>query len=113
MRVISIPTVHLSVPDQLYRELRSKAEELGIQITDLIKVYVMMGLKRELSIVGEGNSSSMDELNSRITYIEGRLSQISKLIESLISKVSNLESRIEELETPDIVSEVLTSRRKD
>ncbi len=113
MRVVSIPTVHLSVPDQLYRELRSRAEELGIQVTDLIKVYVMMGLKKEVGGIGEGNSSSNEELSSRIIYIEGRLSQLSKLIENLINKVSDLESRIEELETPDIVSEVITSRRKD
>ncbi|MEM2376273.1 MAG: hypothetical protein QXZ10_01510 [Sulfolobales archaeon] len=112
--MIYIPTVHLSVPDQLYRELRSKAEELGIQVTDLIKVYVMIGLKKDLGGgIGEGQNNLREEFNSRIIYIEGRLSQISKLIENLINKISDLESRIEELETPDIISEVVTSRRKD
>ncbi len=113
MRVGLIPTVHLSVPDQLYRELRSKAEELGIQVTDLIKVYVMMGLKKEIGSTGESRSNSGEELNTRIIYIEGKILQISKLIENLINKISDLESRIEELETPDIVSEVLASRRRD
>lgn len=108
-----IPTVHLSVPEQLYKELRSKAEELGIQVTDLIKVYIMMGLKKEMSSISESRSNSGEELSSRIIYIEGKVMQISKLIENLISKISDLESRIEELETPDIVSEVFTSRRKD
>lgn len=112
--MIYIPTVHLSVPDQLYRELRSKADELGIQVTDLIKVYVMMGLKKDLGgSIGEGQGNLRDELSSKVIYIEGRLSQISKLIENLINKITDLESRIEELETPDIISEVVTSRRKD
>ncbi len=113
MRVIYIPTVHLSVPENLYRELRSRAEELGIQITDLIKMYIVMGLRKEFNINSTDVNSSKDLLSSKIVYIEGRLTQISKLIENLIGKVSELEERIEELESPDIISEVVRSRRKD
>jgi len=111
--VIYIPTVHLSVPENLYRELRSRAEELGIQITDLIKMYIVMGLRKEFNINSTDVNSSKDLLSSKIVYIEGRLTQISKLIENLIGKVSELEERIEELESPDIISEVVRSRRKD
>jgi len=113
LRVIYIPTVHLSVPENLYRELRSRAEELGIQITDLIKMYIVMGLRKEFNINSTDVNSSKDLLSSKIVYIEGRLTQISKLIENLIGKVSELEERIEELESPDIISEVVRSRRKD
>jgi len=113
LRVIYIPTVHLSVPENLYRELRSRAEELGIQITDLIKMYIVMGLRKEFNINSTDINSSKDLLSSKVVYIEGRLAQISKLIENLIGKVSELEERIEELESPDIISEVVKSRRKD
>jgi hypothetical protein len=99
--VVYIPTVHLSVPENLYRELRSRAEELGIQITDLIKMYIVMGLRKEFNINATDLSNSRDILSSKIVYIEGRLAQISRLIENLIGKVSELEERIEELESPD------------
>jgi hypothetical protein len=112
LRVVYIPTVHLSVPENLYRELRSRAEELGIQITDLIKMYIVMGLRKEFNINAADLSNSRDILSSKIVYIEGRLAQISRLIENLIGKVSELEERIEELESPDIISEVVRSRRK-
>lgn len=114
MRVIYIPTVHLSIPEHLYKELRSRAEDLGIQITDLIKVYIMFGLKGELGLSGNIRSEEdrLSDIISRLTYIEGRLTQAMKLLESLIAKVTELEGRVEELESPDIVPEVVSTRRK-
>jgi len=115
LRVIYIPTVHLSVPESLYRELKSRAEELGIQITDLIKVYIMLGLKNELMISGNNarlSDGDLGDLSSRLVYIEGRLNQIMKVLENVIIKLTELESRVEELESPDIVPEVVSTRRK-
>lgn len=113
LRVVYIPTVHLSIPEHLYKELKGRAEELGIQVTDLIKVYIMFGLKGELALSSERyEGDSLDELDSRLMYVEGRLTQIMKLLESLISKVTELEERVEELESPDIMPEVVSTRRK-
>jgi len=112
LRVGEIPTVHLSLPDGLYKELKSRAEELGIQVTDLIKIYITVGLQKELATTQLRPEDRGSELTSRIFYIEGKLAQLTKLIESIISKISELEERVEELESPDVIPEVLTSRRK-
>lgn len=113
--MIYIPTVHLSVPENLYRELKGRAEELGIQITDLIKVYIMLGLKNELGINSSNIRSTnedLSDLSSRLVYIEGRLNQVMKVLENVIIKLTELEDRVEELESPDIVPEVISTRRK-
>jgi len=41
-----MPTVHLALPEGVYNELKNRAAELGIQVTDLIKLYIKIGLDR-------------------------------------------------------------------
>lgn len=40
-----MPTIHLSLPEQLYSELKKRSEEMGIQMTDLVKVMIRNALE--------------------------------------------------------------------
>jgi methionine synthase II (cobalamin-independent) len=103
-----LPTVHLSLPEQTYRELRERAQQLGIQVTDLIKIYIKMGLERGFTSRSEepgealaAVSRKVDRLERdvriRMTMIEGRYRQLEEALNFLIERVEMLEEAIAEL----------------
>ncbi len=105
-----VPTVHLSLPEHVYRELKKRAEGLGIQITDLIKMYINNGIRgMAFSLAPNDGFERMDE---RLIYIEGKVTQISELINFLVRKVRELEERIEILEGPEIVPDIVYEERR-
>ncbi len=87
-----MPTIHLSVPDRIYQELKEAAEVYGIQVTDLIKVFIRNNVR--LAKQGILSTSAFDE--EKIQEIEEK---IDKLIHSLETNKSESESQIRVLAT--------------
>lgn len=107
MRGNDIPTVHLSIPDKMYQELRTVASSMGIQITDLIKMFIKKGLHGDLTPVNVP-VGKLKDYEDEITYLKGKLFILETLLNELLAKNEELERRIRELESPDII---LRSRR--
>ncbi len=107
LRGNDIPTVHLSIPDKMYQELRTVASSMGIQITDLIKMFIKKGLHGDLTPVNVP-VGKLKDYEDEITYLKGKLFILETLLNELLAKNEELERRIRELESPDII---LRSRR--
>ncbi|MEM0179067.1 MAG: hypothetical protein QW326_03855, partial [Fervidicoccaceae archaeon] len=74
-----MPTVHLSLPDKLYEELRQVAENYGIQVTDLIKVLIKNGI----ALAKNGNLSSGAMDTGKINELAEKLSRVESTIEDI------------------------------
>jgi len=105
-----MPTVHLSLPDSVYRKLKERAGELGIQVTDLIKIYIKNGL--EGTFAQQAPASEVGELARRIENLNRELKTKTMLLEGryreLMEIVNYVMERIEQLE--DIVESLKRSR---
>jgi len=105
-----LPTVHLSLPNSLYAELKEKAAEYGIQVTDLIKMFVKHGL--EVGLVGmskpRADRGECEEIKRRLEELErqnkllrgqyyalrGKIREMEEFIEYLIRRIDTLEEQI-------------------
>ena len=121
-----MPTVHLSLPESLYRTLREKAMELGVQITDLIKFYIKKGLENEYldnesqsikTEVIEGIESVKREVEEKITNIEhrvlmleGKYYELKELIRAIMRSIEELQDSIEELKGSEVEPEIVHRR---
>ncbi|MCE4611678.1 MAG: hypothetical protein F7B17_06895 [Desulfurococcales archaeon] len=103
-----MPTVHLSLPEQTYRELKERASQLGIQVTDLIKIYIRMGLEKgfaarearddeALAAVSRKVDKLEREVRIKMTMVEGRYRQLEEALNFLIERVEMLEEAIAEV----------------
>jgi len=99
-----MPTVHLSLPDSVYRKLRERAGELGIQVTDLIKIYIKNGLdgvqvgKRESDSVGvlaRKVEALEKELKTKTILLEGRYREIMEILNYVMERIEQLEDILE------------------
>ncbi len=72
-----MPTVHISLPSKTYEELKQKAGDLGIQVTDLIKIYIRNGLERGFS--QKSCSSEIGVIEEKIRNLEASLKAIRKI----------------------------------
>ncbi len=108
LRGFDIPTVHLSLPERLHAELKEVAASMGIQITDLIKMFIKEGLHGDLRPVETPLNSRMKGYEEEITYLKGKIFVLESILQEVLSKSEELEKRIRELESPEIV---LRSRR--
>jgi len=101
-----MPTVHLSLPDKVYRELKKKAAELGIQVTDLIKIYINQGLEhgiigprngeRKSSLIEERELEKRAEEAYRVAtatklYVQGKIRELEAMISFLLERFDQLE----------------------
>ncbi|AWR98799.1 hypothetical protein [Metallosphaera hakonensis] len=84
-----MPTIHLSIPEWMYEELKRKAEDMGIQVTDLVKFYIKNGMegKNEESPRNENT----EKLEESVTYLEARVAQLDLLVMELVRKLKVLE----------------------
>ena len=101
-----MPTVHLSVPDKMYSELKKAAESIGIQVTDLIK----MVLNENLPLIKKGLITQASPINlERIDALEKTIVELQYKLEKeerksdytakmIISMIKKLEERISDLE---------------
>lgn len=85
----TLPTIHLSIPEWMYEELKRKAEDMGIQVTDLVKFYIKNGMegKNEESPRNENT----EKLEESVTYLEARVAQLDLLVMELVRKLKVLE----------------------
>lgn len=102
-----MPTVHLSLPNSVYTRLKEKAASMGIQVTDLIKIYIKMGLDGRLE-EGGGKDKELEALYNKIDELErrvrsntvgvitmrGKLREIEELVAYLIQRIETLEEQI-------------------
>jgi len=74
---------------------------MGIQITDLIKMYIRLGLQDSLSFSGRSDlEKSLKELASRLTYLEGKVALVDETIREVMRRIGEIEERLKELESP-------------
>ncbi|RLG76414.1 MAG: hypothetical protein DRO23_01050 [Thermoprotei archaeon] len=97
-----MPTIHLSVPEAIYRDLREVAGEYGVQITDLVKIFIKEGLERRFE--GKRRASGQEE---RVEILEGEIYRLKGAIEELFRKIEELTDKVEELKTPSIEPEII------
>lgn len=101
-----MPTVHLALPESIYNELKSRAAELGIQVTDLIKLYIKMGLDKSYGL-GSGDSEVIAslsrkvdklerELRVKITIIDGKVRELDETLRYIIERLEILEEVLSE-----------------
>ncbi len=99
-----MPTVHLSMPDKLYRELKEAAESYGIQVTDLIKIIVRanLALAKNGKIAGGAVGEEVSNVKERLEKLENEFieekQRIECMIRSLVKMLKSLEERVDELE---------------
>jgi len=95
-----MPTVHLSLPDAVYRKLKERAGELGIQVTDLIKIYIKNGLEGSLFRSRESESIEIlakriegveKEFKTKTIMLEGRYREVMEILNYIIERVEQLE----------------------
>ncbi len=103
-----MPTVHLSLSDAMYRQLKEKSDEIGIQVTDLIKLYIKTGLQGGLAsrqptdeALLANFSNRLDRLEKdlklKVTMVEGKYRQLEEEIEYIIERLESLEEGLEDL----------------
>ncbi|RLG83494.1 MAG: hypothetical protein DRO40_04510 [Thermoprotei archaeon] len=122
-----MPTVHLSLPEGVYRQLRKYAEYLGIQITDLIKVFISRGIDEMREKYGSNKAEeliatlnavieSIEKLEKKITHLELRLKEneikLREFVNSVDSRLSDLELAIQELNEPVLEPEIVAPRAR-
>lgn len=119
-----VPTVHLSLPETLYNDLREVAAELGIQITDLIKIMIREGIEARRAVIQERRRKQEEATEALIqilekieklqqqleeyqAYVEGELYRMSQKVGSLSKRLTKLEDIVEEriipVETPELI----------
>ncbi len=114
-------TVHLTLRESMHEKLRRYAAEMGVSVTDLIKMFIQEGLKRieaelakrEAERSREVNEMLMElmkkieDLERTITYeivaLEGDIYRMQRMINSLRKRVARLEDMVEErlIPTPE------------
>ena len=96
-----IPTVHISLPESTYEELRRVASSMGIQITDLVKMYIRLGLQNSvISGVGGPRSEELEEFVGRLIYVEGKIALLDETLREVVRRLQEVEERVRELESP-------------
>jgi len=79
----------------MYRELREVANEFGLQITDMVKIFIKEGLERRLE---KKKKLSLSE--ERIEVLEGEIFRLKDTVDELFRKIEELSDKIEEMKTP-------------
>ena len=121
-----MPTLHLSLPESIYNELKEYASEMGVSITDLVRMMVREGLeklrreraervrRREEQLtqmmiqIMESIEQLRKELQEFRTYTEGELYRLNSVVSKLKKRVDRIEDEVEarliHVEEPEIVS---------
>ncbi len=119
-----MPTIHLSVPESMYRELKREAEKMGVQVTDIVKMFIKQGLNEirreeerrrereyasnnQLAEVMKAIEGLRKDIEARLTYLEGRLFQLNSIVEYVVNKIEEIEEVNEEEVEPDVSTELI------
>ena len=79
------------------------ASGMGIQITDLVKMFIKQGLHGDLRVSGGLINERIRNYDGDITYLKGKTFVLESLLNELLSKSDELEKRLNELESPEIM----------
>lgn len=99
-----MPTVHVSLPDPIYRELRRRAAELGIQITDLVRIYIKEVLEgacsrsasdEAFSGLAEKIDTLEKQLKAEIIRLRGKQRELEELFQYVLERMEMIEDMIE------------------
>lgn len=82
-----MPTIHLSLPESLYEELRRKADDMGVQITDLVKFFIKQGIEGKEDN-GQENGEQYEE---SVAFLEAKVAQLDAMVSELVKKIKLLE----------------------
>ncbi len=91
------------MPERIYGELKDLASGMGIQITDLIKMFIKQGLHGDLRASGGLINERIRNYDEDITYLKGKIFVLESLLNDLLSKSEEFEKRLNELESPEIM----------
>ncbi len=120
-----MPTIHLSLPEGVYRELRKYADYMGVQITDLVKFMINKGLEELRQRIGKQQEvelegtlklilASIEKVEKKMALMELRLREqeikFKEYIDNIESKISDLELAIQEVQEPVLEPEILKTR---
>ncbi len=121
-----MPTVHLSLPESVYRELKKYANHLGVQVTDLIKMFINKGLEeyREKYSVPDRTEElittintvvkALEKIDKRLKYLELRIREnevkLKEFIDDVESRINDLELTIQEIQEPVLEPEIINAR---
>lgn len=98
-----MPTVHVSLPDSIYRELKRRAAELGIQVTDLVRIYVKEVLEGACSKAASeeavsGVAEKVDvlekQLKAEIIKLRGKQRELEELFQYVLERMEMIEDMI-------------------
>lgn len=99
-----MPTVHVSLPDPIYRELKRRAAELGIQITDLVRIYIKEVLEGACSRSASDEAVSglvekidalEKQLKAEIIRLRGKQRELEELFQYVLERMELIEDMIE------------------
>jgi hypothetical protein len=93
-----VPTIHLSLPEWMYDELKRKAEELGIQMTDLAKMYIKDGVEGNTKQESNEDKGKYEE---SIAFLEAKVAQLDAIVYELLKKMQMMEEDKEDVEMID------------
>jgi len=88
-----MPTIHLSIPESLYIELKRRAKEVGIQITDLVKMYIRDGLQQSIA---KEEYIVEDSRQEELEYLKAKIEQLEKLVISIYKKLDLSQVQVED-----------------
>lgn len=95
-----MPTVHISIPDKLYQELREVSQNYDIQITDLIKIliknYLPLIRQGYLSLPDASLNENYQKIQTRVESLEKRINELDTLTRSFIRASSLMLQKLEE-----------------
>ncbi|ACP34382.1 conserved hypothetical protein [Sulfolobus islandicus Y.G.57.14] len=94
-----MPTIHLSLPEWMYDELKQKADELGIQMTDLVKLFIKKGLEGDFERNEENEEKKENaKYDESIAFLEAKVAQLDSLLVEVLKKLQILEEEKDEEE---------------
>lgn len=120
-------TVHLTLRESIHEKLREYAAEMGVSVTDLIKMFIQEGLKRlekeraerlrrknaeatEMLVRLVAKIESLEKIvEEKFTIIEGDLYRLRTTVNSLRKRVEELEDLVEEKVFPSVEPELISS----
>lgn len=82
-----MPTIHLSLPESLYEELRRKADDMGVQITDLVKFFIKQGIEGK----EDNDQENGEQYEESVAFLEAKVAQLDAMVSELVKKIKLLE----------------------
>jgi DNA-binding ferritin-like protein len=80
------------LPESLYEELRRKADDMGVQITDLVKFFIKQGIEGK----EDNEQENGEQYEESVAFLEAKVAQLDTMVSELVKKIKLLEEEGEE-----------------